>query len=100
MRNLYAPANKIPPVEIKEPTISKIEISQIHLEKLKRILQSDNIAPSIKELRKRRIIDTCTSCGDIPDFIITRYYEGLHKIERYCAKCCMDQSTIEKQKER
>ena len=36
---------------------------------------------------QRKIVGICTGCGEIPDFIITRYYEGLQKIEKYCAKC-------------
>jgi hypothetical protein len=51
------------------------------------MLQSDNIAPYIKIQTQRRLTGTCCNCGYIPDFIITRYYEGLQKIERYCAKC-------------
>ena len=73
--------------EIKPPTISKIQISEADLEKLRKILQSNNIAPYIKIQSERRLTGVCILCGDIPDYIITRYYEGLQKIEKYCAKC-------------
>jgi hypothetical protein len=86
-------------VEIKPPTISKIEISQADLDRLKRILQSNRAASFTKVSMQRKIVGICTGCLEIPDFIITRYYEGLQKIEKYCAKC-IDQTTIEKNKKR
>jgi hypothetical protein len=46
------------------------------------------------------MVGTCADFGDIPDYIITKYYEGLQKIERYCAKCLTDQTTIDKNKKR
>lgn len=33
------------------------------------------------------MVGLCFDCGDIPDYIVTRYYEGATAIERYCAKC-------------
>ena len=91
--SLY-PANQKPvEQEIKEPTISKIEISPEDLEKLKRLLQSDRACPWTKETKQRHIVGICSDCGDIPDYIITRYYEGIKKIERYCAKCLEQEKT-------
>ena len=80
------PANQKPLVEIKESTISKIELSQSDIDKLKKVLQSPRMGPKAKDVHQRKIVGMCT-CGDIPDFIVTRYYEGMQKIEKYCAKC-------------
>jgi hypothetical protein len=71
-------------MEIKEPTISKIEISIEQLEKLKRFLNSDKMTPMTKEKKQRELTGICFHCGDIPDYIITKHYEGVTLIERYC----------------
>lgn len=92
------PSYKTPVQEIKEPTISKIEISSEDVEKSKRILQSNRIASFTKVTMQRRFIGICTGCGEIPDFIITRYYEGLQKIEKYCATC-MEQTKQNKKRD-
>ena len=47
---------------------------------------------------QRKIVGICTGCGEIPDFIITRYYEGLQKIEKYCATC-MEQTNQNKKRD-
>ena len=73
-------------MEIKPPTITKIEISQAVLDILKRTLQSKRIPSLSKEIIQRKIVGIC-GCGEIPDYIVTRYYDGVSKIERYCAKC-------------
>ena len=84
-------------MEIKPPTVSKLEVQPEKLQELKRILQSQRIAPYTKIIRQRKILGICTGCGDIPDFIISRYYEGLQKIEKYCATC-MEQTKRNKKK--
>ena len=94
--SLY-PANKLP-VEVKPPTITKIQISTEDLEKLKRTLQSNRAVSFTKVSMQRKIVDICTGCGEIPDFIITRYYEGLQKIEKYCATC-MEQTKQNKKRD-
>ena len=87
-----------PLAEIKEPTITKIQISTEDLEKLKRTLQSNRAVSFTKVSMQRKIVDICTGCGEIPDFIITRYYEGLQKIEKYCATC-MEQTKQNKKRD-
>jgi hypothetical protein len=42
--------------------------------------------PMAKVVRQRKIIGIY-GCGGIPEFIITRHYEGLQTIERLCSKC-------------
>jgi hypothetical protein len=95
--SLYPANQKL--VEIKEPTISRIEVSTEDLDKLKRFLQSDRACPWTKDTKQRHIVGICSDCGDIPDFIVTRYYEGLQKIEKYCSKC-MNKTIIKKNKKR
>ena len=60
--SLY-PANKIP-VEIKEPTITKIQISTEDLEKLKRTLQSNKAASFTKVVMQRKIVGICVAPVD------------------------------------
>ena len=38
-----------------------------------------------KQTRQRKI--AYCGCGDIPEFILTKYYDGVNKIERLCIKC-------------
>jgi hypothetical protein len=80
------PANKTP-VEIKPSTITKIQVSPEKLEALRRLLESPKMTPFAKEYRQRRVVGTCAGCGGMPEFIVTKYYEGLQKIEKYCDKC-------------
>jgi hypothetical protein len=75
-----------PLAEIKQPTIAKIELSQEDLAELQRVLQSKRIGPSGKEVKQRKIVGMC-GCGQVPDYIMTRYYEGARVIEKYCTKC-------------
>ena len=82
----YIHPSQKPLVEIKEPTISKIELSQSDLDKLKKVLQSPKMGPMAKDLHQRKIVGIC-GCGNIPEFILTRYYDGVKKIERLCTKC-------------
>jgi hypothetical protein len=83
---LYSAANQ-KQMEIKEPTISKIEIPQADLDKLQRFLNSDKASPMGKEKKQRQITGICFRCGDIPDYILTKYYESVTLIEKYCSKC-------------
>jgi len=80
------PANKTP-VEIKPSTITKIQVSPEKLEALRRSLESPKMTPFAKEYRQRRVVGTCAGCGGMPESIVTKYYEGLQKIEKYCHKC-------------
>ena len=77
---------QIPLKEIKEPTISKIELTTEDLDKLKKILQSKQLCPWSRETRQRKIIGICGG-GGIPEYILTKYFDGVKLIERYCAKC-------------
>jgi transcription elongation factor Elf1 len=45
------------------------------------------MTPFAKEYRQRRVVGTCAGCGGMPEFIVTKYYEGLQRIEKYCDKC-------------
>ena len=73
--------------KIKEPKVGKIEISIEDLAELKKIQSSKRYTPSGKDAKQRKMVGLCFDCGDIPDYIVTRYYEGATAIERYCAKC-------------
>jgi hypothetical protein len=75
-----------PLVQLKEPTISKIELSQSDLDKLKKVLRSPKMGPMAKDLHQRKIVGICGR-GDIPEFILTRYYDSVQKIETLCTKC-------------
>jgi hypothetical protein len=86
----------LPLSEIKQPTIAKIELSQEDLAELQRVLQSKRMCPWSKDARQRKIVGMC-GCGQVPDYIMTKYYEGAKVIEKYCVKC-MDKTTIEKNK--
>ena len=83
----YVHPSQLPLKEIKEPTISKIELSTEDLDKLTRVLQSQKMSPWSKNLKQKKIVGICDDCGQVPDYIITRFYEGLSKILRYCTKC-------------
>jgi hypothetical protein len=47
----------------------------------------------MKEQKQRRITGVCSLCGDIPDLIVTRYFEGLQKVERYTSPCLEKEKT-------
>jgi hypothetical protein len=72
--------------ETKRPTIAKIELSTQDLEKLKRGFESKRMGPWSKETKQRKIVGIC-SCGAIPEYIVTRYYQGVKKIEKFCPLC-------------
>jgi hypothetical protein len=59
--------NKLSVDEIKLPSISKIDLSEVNLSELKRVLNSNRIASYSKEIRQRQIIGICSDCGSIPD---------------------------------
>jgi hypothetical protein len=82
----YTNPSQKPLVEIKLPTIAKIELSQEDLAELKRCLESKRMGPFGREVKQRKIIGMC-GCGGVPDYIMTRYYEGAKVIEKYCSKC-------------
>ena len=77
---------KTPLQQIKEPTISKIELSSKDMDKLQICLQSNKMSPMSKDMRQRKIVGIC-QCGGTPEYIISYHYEGLTKIERYCESC-------------
>ena len=88
LSNKYLPwteTHKI--VEIRERTISKIELTEQELAKLSKIINSNKCSDYRKEVRQRTIIGTCVKCSCTPSFKVTFHYEGLSKIERYCDKC-------------
>ena len=89
-----SPSISVQQQEIKPLTITKINLSEADQAELKRVLTSNRIASYSKEMRQRTIVGICADCGSIPDFIVTRYYEGIQKIERYCKEC------LEKEKEK
>jgi hypothetical protein len=90
---LYSANQK--PVEIKPATITRIEVSTENLDKLKRMLQSKPFTEFNKVNIQRKIVGDCSICSEIPDYIVTRYYEGVTRIERYCSKC-LDKTNIDK----
>ncbi|MGA8843486.1 MAG: hypothetical protein WB511_07855, partial [Nitrososphaeraceae archaeon] len=61
------------------------------LDKLKRFFQSKHASPSGKVTMQRKIIGICDDCGIISDYNVIRYYDGVTRIERYCAKCLEQQ---------
>lgn len=83
----YIHPSQKPLAEIKESTISKIEISQSDLAELQRVLQSQRMGPMAKQLKQRRIIGECIHCSDIPVYIVTHFYDSVQLIEKYCTKC-------------
>ena len=87
------PAHR-PLVQIKEPTISKIELTEKELAKLTHILQSDKMSDYRKELRSRTDYRNVREVFRYPEFIITKYYDTVKLLERYCEKC------LEQEKER
>jgi len=83
--------------EIREPTMKKIDnVSPADWDKLKKMLESNKFSPFTKVKMQRSIIGVCTICYGIPDYVITRYYEGLRIIEKYYSKCIdnMDNNDI------
>ena len=89
MSSLYATNNNNikTPVEIKPQTITKLQVAPEKLGELTRLLESPKMAPFTKEHKQRRVIGTCSGCGGMPEFIVTKYYEGLQRIEKYCDTC-------------
>ena len=83
----YIHPSRAPLQEVKPMTISKIELSTKDLDKLQSILNSRKLSPSGRDLNQRKIVGICFDCGGVPDYIITYFYEGLTKIEKYCTKC-------------
>ena len=77
----YIHPSKIPLLEIKGPTITKIELSEVDLDKLQKVLNSQKMSPSSKDPHQRKIIGMC-GCGGIPDYILTKYYDGVKLIEK------------------
>ena len=78
----YIHQNQIPLKEIKESTITKIEPSEANPDKLQKLLQSNRSGPSSKDLHQRQIIGSCIHCGQIPEYILTKYYDGVKLIEK------------------
>ena len=72
---------------MKPATITKIELSQSDLDKLKKVLQSQKMGPMAKDLHQRKIVGSCNDCGIIPEYNVIRYYDGATRIERYCESC-------------
>ena len=93
------PTNKIP-VEIKSSTITKIQVAKDNLERLKRFIESRCTSPEAKYNMQRKIVGLCSSCGGIPEFILTKYYDGLHRTEKYCNTCLEQKDrNVERDKE-
>ena len=68
---MYIPTNlpytaKMPVVELKPATISKIELSESDTIKLKRVLNSKQMADWSKAVNRRKIIGICDCCGQVP----------------------------------
>jgi hypothetical protein len=83
--SLYS-ANKTP-VETKPPTITKIQVARDDLERLQRFIESNRTGPEAKYNMERKFVGLCASWGGSPEFILTKYYNGLKLIEKYCDKC-------------
>ena len=77
----------MPVAELRTCTIAKIELSTEDLAQLKKVLNSPKMCSWSKEVRQRRLIGSCDCCGIIPEFIVTRYYDGVKRLERYCERC-------------
>ena len=60
--SIYPAKQKPSEQEIKEPTITKIELSQSDLDKSKKVLQSQKMGPMAKQTRQRKIVCIC-GCG-------------------------------------
>lgn len=80
------PAHR-PLTEIKEPTISKIELSEKDTAKLKHVTESRKMGDWSKEIQIRRLVGLCFTCSSVPEWILTKYYDGVQLNERYCDKC-------------